>query len=83
MKRDADLQSVATTDSPSLANASMQQLDRLMRLREVLQVLGLSPATIYRQVKNGTLPAPVKIGQRSVAWRESDIRNHLASRQRP
>lgn len=82
MSKKANLPDDAKTES-TLANASMRHVDRLMRLAEVLQILGLSPATIYRQVKDGSFPAPLKISKRRVAWRESDIRNHVASRQRP
>ena len=35
--------------------------------------LPLHPNTIWKQVREGTFPAPVKIGSNSTAWRLSDI----------
>ena len=34
---------------------------------------GLPRSTLYFFVKQGTFPAPIKIGVRSVGWLESDI----------
>ena len=46
---------------------------RLMPLEEVLAALGISKPTLYRGIKAGALPAPVKISARRVGWRSSDI----------
>jgi prophage regulatory protein len=48
-------------------------LGRLLRLPEVVSRTGKARSTIYRDVKAGAFPAPVQIGERSVAWREADI----------
>ena len=46
----------------------------------VLTGLGLgSPATIWRHVKQGFLPAPVRLSPGSVAWQVATLRNHIAS----
>ncbi|MEP3329221.1 AlpA family phage regulatory protein [Sedimentitalea sp.] len=47
--------------------------ERFMRAREVVDRVGLSRASVYRQVDLGTFPAPIKISERSVAWRESEV----------
>ena len=39
-----------------------------------------SPATIWRKVKDGTFPKPVKLGDRITAWRLDDIEVWLAAR---
>lgn len=36
--------------------------------------LPFSAATLWRRVKDGTFPAPVKLGARVTAWRVSDVR---------
>jgi len=46
---------------------------RLIPLEEVLAALGISKPTLYRGIKAGALPAPVKISARRVGWRSSDI----------
>ncbi len=46
---------------------------RLIRLPEVLQLTGLSRTTVYRKIKLSQFPEPIQLGERSVAWRASDI----------
>jgi prophage regulatory protein len=43
-------------------------------------VIPASPATIWRKVKAGTFPQPVKLGERITAWRMDDIEKWLAAR---
>lgn len=43
-------------------------------------LLPASPATIWRKVKDGTFPKPVKLGDRITAWRLDDIEAWLAAR---
>ena len=47
--------------------------DRFLRISEVEKVFGWSRSTIYRKVKEKILPAPVRLGPNTVAWRESEI----------
>jgi predicted DNA-binding transcriptional regulator AlpA len=52
----------------------------LIRLPILLCLLPWSRTTIWRRVKDGTLPAPLKMpGSHCVAWRVGDIRRVLAS----
>ena len=46
---------------------------RLMRAKEVQQELGISRTTIWRLVKAGVFPAPLRITSKTIAWRKSDI----------
>ena len=47
--------------------------DRLLRRPEVESRTGLSKASLYRFMGEGTFPSPVKIGYRAVAWPQSLI----------
>ena len=47
--------------------------DRLLRLKDVIALVSISRATIYRYLGAGTFPSPLQIGPRRVAWRASDI----------
>lgn len=38
-----------------------------------------SPATLWRKVKDGSFPAPVKLSERVTAWRVEDIRTWMQS----
>lgn len=51
--------------------------DRILRLRTVLDLTGLSRATLYRKVKEGSFPAQVQIAARCVGWHESAISEWL------
>ena len=58
-------------------------MERMMRIPEIIQVTGLSSATIWRRVKAGDFPSPVRLGSmatRSIGWRESEVEGWLHSR---
>lgn len=46
----------------------------LVALPVVCAITGRSPASIWRDVKDGRCPAPVKAGPRSTRWRVGDLR---------
>ena len=52
----------------------------LLRRPEVETRTGLSRSTLYDWMKKNRFPKPVKLGERIVAWRESDIDQWLESR---
>ena len=56
--------------------------DILLRLQEVLQRLPISRASLYAGMRTGLYPQPVRIGKRTVAWKESDIDACIASMNR-
>ncbi|MGX1101067.1 helix-turn-helix transcriptional regulator [Amorphus sp. MBR-141] len=47
--------------------------DRLLRLKEVVQLTGLSRSTLYRRVADGSFPRPRSLGPNAVAWRLSEV----------
>jgi prophage regulatory protein len=51
----------------------MPTSDRIVRLKTVLDRTGLSRATIYRKIAEGTFPAQIRISINGAGWRESDI----------
>jgi prophage regulatory protein len=57
------------------------ELDRIIRKPELLRITGVSIATVYRWVGDGSFPAPVKLGPNSTGWRESAVREWLDSRE--
>ena len=44
----------------------------LLRTKEIQQITGWSQPTIWRQVKYGNFPKPIKIGIRN-HWKRTDI----------
>ena len=58
----------------------MKMHDRLLRRRQVEETTGLSRSSIYRLMKKGKFPLPVRVGPSAVRWRASDITAWLESR---
>jgi len=56
--------------------------DRLLRRGEVELRCGLARTSIYRMMRAGTFPEPIKVGPRSVRWAESEIEKWVAERPR-
>jgi prophage regulatory protein len=52
---------------------NQDRLPRFIRLPEVKARVGLSRSTIYNRISEGTFPAPIRLGEKSVAWVESTI----------
>lgn len=52
----------------------------LIKLPEVAALTRRSRTRIYADMDEGKFPKPVKIGQRSVAWVESEVRDWLDAR---
>ena len=55
---------------------------RILRLKEVQRMTGLSRSTIYAEIAKGNFPKQVKLtGARSVGWQENTITQWIESRQ--
>jgi prophage regulatory protein len=52
---------------------STHTINRIIRKKELCQLLGLSAPTLWRKVKSGDFPAPLQLGVNSIGWLESDI----------
>lgn len=57
--------------------------DRILRIAEVMDVVGLSRSAIYHLSKHGKFPRQVRIGLKAVGWRESEIQAWIESRMQP
>ena len=55
--------------------------ERLISIKEVRLIIGSpSVSSIYRWIDAGKFPRPLKISDKRVAWRLSDIQNWIASK---
>ena len=54
--------------------------ERLIRLPEVKQRVGLGRSTIYRLMDLGTFPKARKLGLRAIAWSEAEIDGWIAGK---
>ena len=71
---------------PGVLPAALVHFDSLpdsahVRLPIVAALRGSSPATVWRHVKAGLLPAPVKLGPNTTGWRVGELRAALKARQ--
>lgn len=53
---------------------------RLIKLKEVLEVTGLSRAYTYRLMADNQFPKSVSLGARSVAWVEAEVQDWILER---
>ena len=58
------------------------QTDSLLPRREVERRTGLSRSTIYRYMRLGRFPEPVRVGPAAVRWPLDEIQEWIASRPR-
>lgn len=58
----------------------MSDTMRFLRLPDVKQRTGKSGSTIYKDVADGLLPAPVRIGARASGWPEHELEAILKAR---
>lgn len=54
--------------------------DTLLRLPQVIKATGRSRASIFRDMREGKFPRSVRIGDRAIAWRASDIQEWIETR---
>jgi len=54
--------------------------DKIIRVKEVLELTGLSRTTLWRLEKKGRFPARLPLSAGSVGWRNSEINDWVASR---
>ncbi|MFM0229702.1 helix-turn-helix transcriptional regulator [Paraburkholderia sediminicola] len=45
----------------------------ILRRSQVEQEVGLKRSTIYQRMQEGTFPRAIRLGERAVGWRASDI----------
>lgn len=56
--------------------------DRFLAPKLVAELTSLHRTTIYRKVEAGEFPAPVKLGERRIAFKESEVRAWMAGREK-
>lgn len=60
-------------------DAALKNFDQLpssanVRLPIVMALYGISPATVWRNVKNGNIPKPYKLTTRTTVWNVGELR---------
>ena len=60
----------------------MTATDRFLRRTEVEAITALSRSSLYRLMRAGLFPEPIKIGPKAVRWKSSEIAAYVESRPR-
>ena len=53
---------------------------RFLRLKEVIELTGLSRSTIYKYIDEGLFPRSVPLGGRAVAWVDQEVQDWVLAR---
>jgi prophage regulatory protein len=54
------------------------RVSQLLGKRGVPAILPISRTELYRQLRSGRFPQPLKIGKRSIAWPAAQVRSMIA-----
>lgn len=54
--------------------------DRILRLPDVVSMVGIKRSSIYDFMKKGIFPASIPLGEKAVGWRESEIAQWVEQR---
>ena len=57
-------------------------MDRVVRRKQLLELIGVSSSTQWRMERAGEFPARVKIGRGLVGWHLTEVEKWLANRER-
>ena len=53
---------------------------KILRLKGVIDITGLSRSTLYLYIAEGRFPKPVSLGDRCVGWVESEVHDWILAR---
>ena len=58
----------------------MSNQEKYLRVNQVVERVPIGISTVWAWAKSGQFPAPIRLGARTTAWRESDIDRFLTLR---
>lgn len=53
---------------------------RFIKLKEVINITGLSRSTVYKFITDNKFPKSVSLGDRAVAWVEDEVTDWMEAR---
>ncbi|MFB9126538.1 AlpA family phage regulatory protein [Paraburkholderia dipogonis] len=54
--------------------------NKILRLRDVMQIVGVGKTSIYQWMKLGSFPRQVRLGSRAIGWHAQEIEAWLVAR---
>lgn len=58
------------------------QVDRFIRMKELITITGLSRATIYRLMKEDRFPKQIHLSERTACWRLSIVMEWISEKEK-
>jgi prophage regulatory protein len=55
----------------------MENADKLLRMKQVLEVIPVAKSTIWQWVKEDRFPKPIKLGGKTTVWKMSEIQRFV------
>jgi predicted DNA-binding transcriptional regulator AlpA len=75
---------IGSRNSSPQIESNQEKIGQYLRQRQLLKKhLPFSASTLWRKVRNGDFPAPVKLSAGITAWRLSDVNEWLTSKGKP
>jgi prophage regulatory protein len=65
-----------------VTSSSPSDSERFISMKAVCAITSWSRTSIYRLIAQDAFPVPVKLGAQRIAFKESEVRNYVASRAR-
>lgn len=59
---------------------SIEIKERILRLPEVLDRIGMKRSSLYKRVNDGEFPRQISLGGRAVGWYESEVEAWINAR---
>lgn len=67
-----------TKESAALQHEPVTTTTRILRLPQVLALVGLRRSTVYNHIQNGVFPKPIKLGRAS-GWIQAEVQAWIQS----
>ena len=65
-----------------MTTPKLHKPQKMLRQPQVIERLGgVNPSTLWRWCRDGRFPQPVRLGPNTIAWREADVDEWLATRE--
>lgn len=69
-----------TETTSNTDTAKREGVSPLVRQPVVLKAIGIGKSTLWRWIREGRFPKPVRLGANCVAWRADDVNQWINSR---
>lgn len=52
-------------------------MSRMLRAKQVLEIVPISKSTLYQWIKDGKFPAPIKLSERCSVWMSESVQKFI------